>query len=55
MQQAENLVYRFISQRLSTCDLESTGCEWIYPNSDERPLDDELEPLADFEKQIRKE
>ena len=55
MLQAENLVYKFSSQRLSICDLEFTECEWIYLNSDERLRDDEHELLVDSEKPIRKE
>ena len=55
MQQVENLVYKSNSQRLNICDLEFIECEWIYPNSDERLVDDEHELLVDYEKPILKE
>jgi len=55
MQRVENHVYRFSSQQLSICDLESTECEWICPNSDEPLRDDELELHVDYEKPTQKE
>ena len=55
MQRVENLVYKFSSLQLNICDLEFIECEWIYQNSDEQLVDDEHEPLVDYEKLILKE
>ena len=54
MQQAENLVCKSSWQQLNICDLEFIECEWICPNSDELPHDDEHEQHVDYEKQTLK-
>ena len=55
MQRVENLVYKSNSQQLNICDLEFIECEWICPNSDELPRDDEHEQHVDYEKLTLKE
>ena len=55
MPQVENLVYKSSLQRLNIWDLEFIECEWICPNSDELPHDDEHEQHVDYEKLTLKE